>query len=366
MTVACEPLRVGIIAPPWAPVPPTAYGGTEGMVDCLARGLCRLGHDVLLVTTGDATCPVPRRWVLDRSEPSHIGNAMIEIRHVVDAYDALQHMDIVHDNTVVGPLYAWRFDSLPVVTTNHGPFDENLAALYRAAAGRVSIVAISEHQASTASTVPVEAVIHHGIDPEAYPFGRGDGGYVLFLGRMTPEKGAREAALAARAAGVRLLIAAKLREPAEHAYFDEHVRPLLGADIEYVGEVGYDQKLALLAGAQALLNPIQWPEPFGLVMIEALACGTPVLAFPAGSAPEIVRHAETGFLCPDVETMTARIGDAATIDRRRCRGTVERHFSADRMCREYAALFERIVSRRHAAGPRDSMERYSAWSTTSA
>jgi glycosyltransferase involved in cell wall biosynthesis len=342
-------LRVGIIAPPWAPVPPTGYGGTESVVDRLARGLGRLGHDVLLVTTGDSTCPVPRRWVLDRAEPSGIGNAMVEIRHVVDAYDALQNADIVHDHTVIGPLYAWRFASLPVVSTNHGPFDDNLAAMYRGVAGRVAIVAISEHQASTASGVPVDAVIHHGVDPEAFPVGDGDGGYLLFLGRMTPEKGAREAVLAARAAGARLVMAAKLREPAEHAYFDEHVRPLLGPDVEYAGEVGHGEKLALLAGARALLNPIQWPEPFGLVMIEALACGTPVLAFPAGAAPEIVRNNETGFLCPDIDTMAARIGDVATIDRRRCRAAVESHFSTDRMCRDYVALFERIVGRRHAA-----------------
>jgi glycosyltransferase involved in cell wall biosynthesis len=347
--VSTERLRIGIIAPPWAPVPPTAYGGTESMVDCLARGLARLGHEVLLVTTGDSTCPVPRRYALERSVPSLMGNAVIETRHVVDAYDAVQHMDIVQDNTVVGPLYAWRFRSLPVVTTNHGPFDDNLAALYRAAAGRVAIVAISEHQASTASKCTVDAVIHHGVDPEAFPFGRGDGGYLLFLGRMTPEKGAREAALAAREAGVRLVIAAKRREPAEHAYFDEHVRPLLSADIEYVGEAGHDEKLALLAGAQALLNPIQWPEPFGLVMIEALACGTPVLAFPCGAAPEIVRHAETGFICPDLDTMIARIEDVTTLDRRRCRAEVESRFSADRMCRDYEALFERVISHRHAA-----------------
>src|SRR5690349_21807685 len=143
LTAGTKRLRVGIIAPPWAAVPPTGYGGTETMVDCLARGLCRLGPDVLLVTTGDSTCPVPRRWVLDRSQPSNIGNAMLEIRHVVDAYDALQDMDVVHDHTVVGPLSAWRFESLPVVTTNHGPFDDNLAALYRGAAGRAAIVAIS-------------------------------------------------------------------------------------------------------------------------------------------------------------------------------------------------------------------------------
>jgi glycosyltransferase involved in cell wall biosynthesis len=347
--VVSEKLRIGIIAPPWAPVPPTGYGGTESVLDALARGLCRLGHDVLLVTTGDATCAVPRHSVLDHSEPTQIGNAMIEIRHVVDAYDVLQEVDVVHDNTVVGPLYAWRFGSLPVVTTNHGPFDDNLSALYRAAGDRVAIVAISEHQASTASDVRVDAVIHHGVDPEEFPTGRGDGGYLLFLGRMTPEKGAREAALAARAAGARLVMAAKLREPHEHAYFDECVRPLLGRDVEYVGEVGHDDKVALLGGARALLNPIQWPEPFGLVMIEALACGTPVLGFPAGSAPEIVRDGDNGFLCADTDTMAARIDDIGTIDRRRCRAAVESYFCTDRMCRDYAALFERIVSRRCAA-----------------
>jgi glycosyltransferase involved in cell wall biosynthesis len=344
-----ERLRIGIIAPPWAPVPPSGYGGTESVVDRLARGLLRLGHEVLLFTTGDSTCPVARRWVLARSEPGRIGNAMVEIRHVVDAYDILRSVDIVHDHTVVGPLYAWRFASLPVVTTNHGPFDDGFAALFRGTAERVAVVAISKHQASTAAGVHVDAVIHHGVDPDAFPVGDGNGGYFLFLGRMTPAKGAREAALAARQAGVRLLMAAKLWEPAEREYFTERVRPLLGQDVEFLGEVGHDEKLALLASARALLNPIQWPEPFGLVMIEALACGTPVLAFPAGAAPEIVRDGETGFLCADVNAMAARIGDVATIDRHRCRAAIEGHFSSDRMCRDYAELFKRIVGRRHAA-----------------
>jgi glycosyltransferase involved in cell wall biosynthesis len=342
-------LRIGIIAPPWAPVPPSGYGGTEAVLDRLARGLVRLGHEVVLFTTGDSTCPVDRRWVLDRSEPSRVGNALAEIRHVVHAYDVMGDMDVVHDNTVVGPLYARRFAALPVATTNHGPFDDEFTALYRGSDDRVAIVAISEHQASTASGINVDAVIHHGLDPEAFPIGAGDGGYFLFLGRMAPEKGAREAALAARRAGVRLLMAAKLREQSEHAYFEENVRALLGHGVEYLGEVDHDAKLALLAGAHGLLNPIQWPEPFGLVMIESLACGTPVLAFPAGAAPEIVRHDRTGFLCTDVDSMAARINDVQSIDRRNCREAVERHFSTDRMCREYGTLFERIVTRRRAA-----------------
>jgi glycosyltransferase involved in cell wall biosynthesis len=257
----------------------------------------------------------------------------------------------VHDNTVVGPLYASCVESLPIVSTNHGPFDDEFRALYRASGDRVAIVAISQHQASTASEIDVDAVIHHGVDPEDFPRGDGGGGYFLFLGRMTPEKGAREAALVARETGIGLLMAAKLRERREHEYFETYVRPVLGNGVEYLGEVDHEQKLALLAGAHGLLNPIQWPEPFGLVMIEALACGTPVFAFPSGAAPEIVRDGETGFLCTDVETMAARITDVENIDRRTCRAAVENYFSTERMCRDYATLFERIVSN-SVRGPR--------------
>jgi len=342
-------LRIGMIAPPWAPVPPSGYGGTEAVVDRLARGLTQLGHEVLLFTTGDSTCPVDRRWVLHRSEPSRVGNALTEIRHVVHAYDVMRDMDVVHDNTVVGPLYARRFATLPVVTTNHGPFDDEFTALYRFSDDRVAVVAISEHQASTAAGVRVDAVIHHGVDPEAFPVGDGNGDYFVFLGRMAPEKGPREAALAARRAGVRLLMAAKRREHSEHAYFEANVRPLLGNGVEYLGEVCHDDKVRLLAGARGLLNPIQWPEPFGLVMIESLAVGTPVLAFPFGAAPEIVRHGVTGFLCTDVDAMAARILDVEGLDRRQCRDAVERHFSTDRMCRAYDSLFEEIVARPRAA-----------------
>ncbi len=346
-----EPLRVGIIAPPWAPVPPDGYGGTESVVDRLARGLRALGHQVLLFTTGDAQCDVERRWAFERAQPQRIGNEMVEIRHVVSAYEAMCEFgaDVVHDNTAIGPLYAWRFESLPVVTTNHGPFDDEFKALYRATDERVSIVAISRHQASTASGVHVDAVIHHGVDLDTIPVGNGSGGYFAFLGRMAPEKGARDAALAARHAGVPLLLAGKLREPSEIDYFDECVRPLLGGGVEYVGEVDHDAKVALLGDAVAMLNPIQWPEPFGLVMIEALACGTPVVGYPSGAAPEIVDHGVTGFLCHTVDELQDQLAAVGSLSRAACRQSVEERFSTERMCREYAALFERIVRRSRAA-----------------
>lgn len=345
-----EILRIGIIAPPWAPVPPPAYGGTESVVDRLARGLDALGHDVVLFTTGDSTCAVERRWVYGQAQTHRLGNAMVGIRHVVAAYETMSEagVDVVHDNTVIGPLYAWRYPALPVVTTNHGPFDEEFAALYHASDDRVSIVAISHHQASTACGLHVDAVIHHGIETDAFAAGRGNGGYVAFLGRMAPEKGAREAALVARRAGIPLLLAGKMHEQSEMEYFDSQVRPLLGRDAEYVGEIGHAEKVQLLGNAIALLNPIQWPEPFGLVMIEAMACGTPVLAFPVGAAPEIVDDGRTGFLCSDIDEMTARIDDVPALDRAACRAAVEQRFSTARMCEQYATLFSHVVGRSHS------------------
>lgn len=345
-------MRIGIVAPPWVPVPPPRYGGTEAVVDRLARGFQTAGHEVLLWTTGDSTCPVPRRWVLDHAEPDRMGFDAIELHHLVRGYQAMLEWgaDVVHDHTLIGPVYACRYPELPVVTTNHGPFDLALSALYQAVGDDVPIIAISHDQASRAGDVPIAAVIHHGIDLDTYPAGDGggneQGGYFLFLGRMAPEKGARRAALAARQAGVRLVIAAKMQEPWEHEFYEQQVRPLLTDDVTYVGEVGRDDKIRLLQGATALVNPIRWPEPFGLVMIEALACGTPVLAYREGSTPEIVDHGVTGFLCDDVDDLAARLGEAHLLDRDVCRGVAERRFSTARMVVEHLALFERVVAER--------------------
>ena len=192
-------------------------------------------------------------------------------------------------------------------------------------------------------------MIYHGIQPERYPLGSGDGGYVLFLGRMTPDKGAHEAALLAREAGVTLLIVGKKREPVENVYFEACVAPLLGGPIEYLGEVTNERKVELLGQASALLNPIQWPEPFGLVMIEAMACGTPVLASSAGATPEIVADGITGYLCNDRAAMADRLADVRELDRRACRKAVEQRFSTDRMVDDYEKLFQRVLDDRPTA-----------------
>jgi len=342
-----RPLKVMIVAPPWVPVPPPAYGGTETVLDGLARALQAASVEVVLYTTGESTCPVPRAWTLAEAAGVGVGGSVVELRHVIGAYEhALElGVDIVHDHTLAGPVWARALPKAPVVvTTNHGPFIGDLFDYYRWIAPLVPVVAISRHQASTAGPIPIAAVIHHGVDLEAYKPGKGDGGYALFLGRMSPDKGVARAAALARRAGIPLKIAAKMREPHEREYFENEVRPLLGGGVDYVGEVGGRDKVELLQGARCLLNPIAWPEPFGMVMIEALACGTPVVATPEGSAPEIVVDGRTGFLADDDDALVQAMGAAAMLDRAECRRHAEEHFSLERMAADHLRLYHHLVA----------------------
>jgi glycosyltransferase involved in cell wall biosynthesis len=351
-----HPLRVAIIAPPWVPVPPPAYGGTEAVLDCLARGMDAAGHEVLLFTTGDSTCPVPSKWIRDAAAGTVNASAATELHHVVHAYRAVQEWgaDIVHDHTLTGPIYARELD-VPVVTTNHGPFAGELGDYYRAIAGRVPIIAISHHHARSAGDLRVAAVIHHGLDVDAVPVGSGDGGYALFLGRMNADKGVHTAIEIARRAGVPLKIAAKLREPAELEYFETRVKPLLGGDIEYVGEVGGALKQDLIGRAMCLLNPIAWPEPFGMVMIEALAAGTPVVATAHGSVPEIVIDGVTGFIRDDLDELVEAVQSLHLLDRATCRRDAVVRFSTERMVAEHVEAYRAVIAghrfrrRRHGA-----------------
>lgn len=343
-------MRVAVIAPPWLPVPPDGYGGTELVLDTLCRGLAGDGHDVLLYATGDSACAHERvelRWTYD----VHLGVANInpsdELRHVMDAYEAAQEWgaDVVHDHTMTGPVWSQVHSNIPVVTTNHGPFDEPLQSIYRRITSTVPVIAISHHQASTAHGIPIHRVIHHGLDTSSLPVGRGDGGYALFLGRMNETKGVHRAVDVARGAGIPLKIAAKMRETGELEYFRTRVEPLLGGDVEYLGEVGPDEKYALLRGAACLLNPIAWPEPFGMVMIEALACGTPVVGTPCGAAPEIVDDGVTGFLRSGPQGLVDAIAQLDTIDRRDCRAAVDARFSMERMAHDHVGAYTVLLER---------------------
>ncbi|WP_206601649.1 glycosyltransferase family 4 protein [Mycobacterium paraense] len=340
-----EPLKIGLLAPPWAAVPPPGYGGTESVVCGLAQGLTAAGHEVVLFATGDSTAPVPIVYAMASANWDRIGHGEVELPHVMRGYEALAGCDIIHDHTLLGPAWALATGYDRVVTTCHGPFSGELRAIYRGYGKRLPVVAISHDQASHAPEIAVERVIHHGLDPGEYPQGGGDGDYLLFLGRMTPDKGVREAVLAARAAGAPLIIAAKNREPAERAYFTEEIEPLLTDDIEVRGEVTGDAKLGLLGAAKALLNPIQWAEPFGLVMIEAMACGTPVIACPNGAAPEIVDAGRTGFLCSDSADLVRAIHRVQELERAACRAAVIQRFSTARMIDDHLALYREMVAR---------------------
>ncbi len=337
-------MRIAVIAPPWTPIPPVSYGGIEAVVDQLAVGYQQAGHEVLLFATGDSTCPVPRRSALDVADP-RLGMAVPELLHVSAAYAQVEDFDVVHDHTLVGPFCVQQGRQQVVVTTAHGPIDGELGPLYRRLDNGVRLIAVSHAQARSAPAVPVAKVIHHGVDVDYFPVGSGDGDYCLFLGRMTPEKGAHRAIAAARMAGLPLLLAAKCREPAEHEYFEKRVQPELGDGTVYLGEVAHDRKMELLASAKALLFPIRWNEPFGMVMIEALACGTPVVAFGEGAVPEIVQDGVNGFLCADETEMAEALGRIDRIERATCRADVERRFSTSRMVADHLDLFETLIRR---------------------
>jgi glycosyltransferase involved in cell wall biosynthesis len=338
-------MRIAIIAPPWVPVPPPAYGGTENVLDTLARGLQAAGHDVLLYATGDSTCPVPTEWTFDEALGTVETGAASELLHAINAYRRILEWDadVVHDHTLVGPVYSEWLD-VPVVTTNHGPFNSELGPLYRAIHERVPVIAISERHAELALGMQVGAVIHHGVDVDSFPLGDGDGGYAAFLGRMNPDKGVHTAALVAREAGVPLLIAAKMREPAEHAYFRDRVEPLLNDDVRYIGEIPFAEKVALLRDASCLINPIAWEEPFGMVIVESMACGTPVVATTFGSTPELVDEGVTGYLREDIDGLAAAVALAPGLDRTAIRKVAAERFTAARMAEQHVRLYRRTIA----------------------
>jgi glycosyltransferase involved in cell wall biosynthesis len=349
-------MRIGLVAAPWIPVPPAGYGGIERVVDSLARGFIAAGHEVLLAAASDSTCPAPLVPGMRPSEPAALGFTLSELSHVIRAYEGLGDMDIIHDHTLAGPLVARRRSPAPVVSTIHGPLTPASADLYRAMAADTAIIGISRDQASRVPDVPITRVIHHGMDVSGVRFGSGTGGYVCFVGRMCPDKGVLEAIHIARQAGIPLRIAAKMREPEEVGYFRSVIEPLLGSNEDFLGELGDPDKYRLMGEAMAFLNPIQWSEPFGLVMIESLATGTPVVGTPIGSAPEIVDHGRTGYLGPTDQLHTF-LPLAATLDRAHCRDRALKLFSTERMVGNHLDLYLKLMEKSHAAGvPDDSYE----------
>jgi glycosyltransferase involved in cell wall biosynthesis len=344
-SVGGEPvLRIALVAPPWFEIPPAAYGGIEWVVYGLARELCTRGHDVTLVAAGRNHTQA--RFVQTFADPPslRIGESGPEVLHAARTQHALnqEEFDVVHDHSFAGPLLA-AARRAPTVVTVHGPVGGELGDYYRALARHIHLVAISAAQRRQAPDLPWIGTVHNGVPVAEYPLVDRKEDFVLFLGRMGPEKGAHLAIDAAREAGYHLILAGKCTEPVELAYFEREIEPRLGPRVDWIGQVAVARKKDLLSKARCLLFPIQWQEPFGIVMVEALACGTPVVALNYGSVPEVVENGVSGFVCEDMQGLVKGIGGAHLIDPQACRERAMRRFDVAVMVDGYEVAYREAI-----------------------
>jgi glycosyltransferase involved in cell wall biosynthesis len=337
-------MRVGIVASPFVPVPPVTYGGTELFIATLARYLCKTGNEVIVYTNGESSVDVETRFLYPKTEwpvNSMVYQGLKEIQHTGwSVKDASRSCDVIHLNGPAGVAMS-MFTTQPVVSTIHHPHSETFRNHYMLNSS-VSYVTLSRFQQLQEEPLKT-TVIQHGIDMDSHRLGEGRGGYLCWLGRLSPIKGAHLAIECAKRLGIPLKIGGDV-QPVYQKYFDEMVAPEIDGDfIQYVGELDIRGKNALFQNASAMLFPISWDEPFGLVMIEAMACGTPVLALRRGSVEEVVSDGVTGFACDCVDEMVERYQSAANLDRKAIRQYAETHFSAERMARDHIDLYQRLL-----------------------
>lgn len=344
-------MRIAQVAPLYESVPPRLYGGTERVVSYLTEELVNQGHDVTLFASGDSVTNAELVPIAPRALRLDAGCQDPLVHHILVLETIIQRaaeFDVIHYH--IDYLHFPISRRLPTahLTTLHGRLDlRDLQAIYREFHD-APVVSISSAQRRPLPHANWIGTVPHGLPTELYEPGYVSEPYFLFLGRVSPEKRPDRAIEIAKAAGVTIRIAAKV-DAADTQYFEDHIEPLLDhALVDFIGEVGESEKAELLGRAQALLFPIDWPEPFGLVLIEAMACGTPVVAFRCGSVPEVIEDGVTGFIVDDLDGGVAAALKTLTLDRHRIRQEFERRFSASRMARDYVRLYEQLV----AAGPR--------------
>jgi glycosyltransferase involved in cell wall biosynthesis len=339
-------MKIAQVAPLYESVPPKLYGGTERVVSYLTEELVRQGHQVTLFASGDSVTQA--RLVAACARSLRLDKQCIDqqAHHIVlleQVFRQASTFDLMHFHTDYSHFPLSVRQHIPTVTTLHGRLDlPDLVPVYQIFPS-MPVVSISDAQRAPLPWINWLGTVYHGLPEDLYTFRETPGTYLAFLGRMSPEKGVDQAIAIAQQAGMPLKMAAKV-DRADRAYFQKVVRPLLKSPlVEYVGEVGGDNKDAFLGEAYALLFPIDWPEPFGLVMIEAMACGTPVIAYPRGSVPEVLEDGVTGWIVESIEEAVQAVARVPALSRARCRQVFEERFSAFRMTQDYLRLYKKLL-----------------------
>jgi glycosyltransferase involved in cell wall biosynthesis len=347
-----KPFNIAMLAPPWIPTPPPGYGGIEHVVASLCDGMVKLGHHVTLFAAPGSRSLATVHEVLPRSYPNAIGQALHESDHVSRVLDVLDEaaekgepFDILHDHCGFTTVAVADRIATPVIHTLHGPFTSDTGAFYRQHGDNVLLVAISEAQrASAPSGVQVAGVVPNPIDVDDWPFRPEKEDYAFWAGRFNEFKGAHRAIAAAHKADIPLILAGPV-QPGQEEYFQREIEPHLDdKQVRYLGEVGGNEKKELFANARALLMPITWDEPFGMVMVEALACGTPVIAFARGAATEIIQDQVNGYLVNDVESMAAAIAALDHLDPAICRESVAKRFTPEIVSKGYVDIYRQALT----------------------
>jgi glycosyltransferase involved in cell wall biosynthesis len=346
---AATPHRIAMLAPPWIPIPPPGYGGIEFVLALLCDALVERGHDVELFCAPGSRSRATVRPLLDAPHPDSIERALFEADHTARAFAAIEGAEVpfefVHDHSGYTALAMADRLGLPLVHTVHGPFDNDSTPYYDVHGSKGRLVCISHSQARMAPAgAGTPAVVHNPIDVASWPVGRHKEPWLLWVGRFVPEKGPQRAIAVAKEAGRPLVLAGTV-QPRYERFFANEIQPHIdGTTIRFIGEVGGARKQRLFADAYAFLMPIRWPEPFGMVMVEALAAGTPVLAFAQGAATEIIENGVNGFLVNDEHEMAAMVEPAGKLDPETIRASAER-FSPDRVAAGYEAVYDEAVAK---------------------
>ena len=346
-------MKIAQVAPLFESVPPKLYGGTERVVSWLTEELVRQGHQVTLFASGDSQTsaqlvPItPRSLRLDKQCQDELAHITLEMEKVIQNE---RQFDFVHWHTDYHGYPLARRMVTPNVTTLHGRLDlPDLVPLYREFSD-IPVVSISNAQRAPIPWANWQGTVYHGLPVDRFCLHPKPGSYLAFLGRVSPEKRVDRAIEIAARAGLPLKIAAKISK-ADQTYYDEVIKPLIDAhsNVEFLGEINEHDKNDFIGGAMALLFPIDWPEPFGIVMIEAMACGTPVIAFPGGSVAEVMEEGKTGFVVTSIAQAVQALERVASMDRRQCRAVFEARFTSERMARDYVAIYQQIIENRPTA-----------------